>query len=79
MYFTYILYSKTSQKYYCGQTDNLKRRVSRHNDPNYRGSLTTKRIKGPWELVWFEEFSTRSEAVIKERYIKKRGVSRFLS
>ena len=76
--FHLYLQKATQTIYYCGQTDNLERRVSQHNDPDYRGSLTTKRIKGPWELVWFEEFATRSEAIIKERYIKKRGISRFL-
>ena len=77
-YWTYILQSKTSGRYYCGSTGDLKRRIAGHNSPDYEGARTTKRFKGPWELVWYHRFPTRSEAMIKEKAIKKRGIGRFL-
>ncbi|MEE8541821.1 MAG: GIY-YIG nuclease family protein [Desulfobacterales bacterium] len=65
MYFTYILQSISTQRYYIGSTDNLDRRLAQHNDPDYKGSKTTKRFKGPWHLVYHETFHTRSQAMIR--------------
>ena len=78
-YFTYILRSASTARYYCGSTDDVERRVRQHNDPDYHGSRTTKRFEGPWNLVWRETFETRSLAMKRERQIKKRGIARFLS
>ncbi|WP_084288461.1 GIY-YIG nuclease family protein [Desulfovermiculus halophilus] len=74
----YILQSESTGRYYCGQTANLEKRLSEHNDPEDAGSQTTKRFKGPWHLVHTVECATRSEAMILERRIKKRGIARFL-
>jgi putative endonuclease len=70
MYFTYILQSEFTGRYYIGSTDNLDRRVAQHNDPGYKGSKTTKRFKGPWKLVYAESLQTRAEAMSREREIK---------
>ena len=74
MYTVYILFSKTSLKYYTGQTDNLENRLYRHNSGL---SLATKSGK-PWTLIYQIEFNTRSEAVQLESKIKKRGAKRYL-
>jgi putative endonuclease len=74
----YILQSQTTGRYYCGQTDDLTRRVRQHNDPDYRGSRTTKVFPGPWDLVWSNGYETRGDAMRMERWIKKRGIWRFL-
>ena len=78
MFWVYILQSETTGRYYCGSTNDVSRRVRQHNDPEYRGSKTTKRFSGPWELVWSEEHATRSEAMKREKQVKKRGIKRFL-
>ena len=70
MYFTYILQSESTERYYIGSTDNLDRRMAQHNDPGYKGSKTTKRFKGPWKLVYTESSQTRAEAMSREREIK---------
>jgi len=75
---TYILQSESSGRFYCGSTDDLERRVRQHIDPEYHGSKTTKRFKGPWRLVWHQEHPSRSEAMRQERCIKSRGIRRFL-
>jgi predicted GIY-YIG superfamily endonuclease len=61
-YWVYILQSETNGRHYIGHTDNLERRLSEHNDPNYSGSKTTKRFKGPWKAIWTHKAATRSEA-----------------
>ena len=67
MYYVYILQSKTTGSYYVGQTNNLSERLIKHNR---KQSKYTKN-KGPWELVYSEEFSTRVEALFQENRIKK--------
>ena len=78
-YWVYVLKSASTNRYYCGSTDNIERRVRQHNDSNYRGSKTTKRFEGPWELIWQEKSKTRGVAMRREKVIKKRGIGRFLS
>jgi putative endonuclease len=77
-YSVYILRSSTTGRHYCGQTDDLERRVRQHNDPNHTLTYTTKRHPGPWTLVWSTDVETRTEAMRLERRIKKRGIARFL-
>ncbi|MGH9617441.1 MAG: GIY-YIG nuclease family protein [Candidatus Acidiferrales bacterium] len=63
----YILQSQTSDRYYVGQTADLVSRVAYHN-ANYSKSLKNR---GPWKLVYSESYPTRSEAMRRERQIKK--------
>ena len=75
MYHVYILYSHSCGRRYIGHTDDLARRVRQHNDPEYRGSKTTKRFAGPWIMIHSETYSTRSAAMKRERWLKS-GVGR---
>ena len=77
-FWVYIIQSEDSGRHYCGQTTDVERRLRQHNDPEYQLSKTTKRIEGPWKLIWSEVCSDRSEATLLERKIKKRGIGRFL-
>jgi putative endonuclease len=74
MYFVYILYSQTLQRYYIGQTSDLATRLIRHNSGH--GKFTKKGV--PWRVVWKKEVSNRSEAVLLEKQIKGRGAQRFI-
>jgi putative endonuclease len=65
-YCLYILYSSSIEKYYIGQTEDLKERVEQHNIGKSR---STKHEK-PWKLVYHEKYLTRSEAVLRERFLK---------
>ena len=75
MFYTYIIYSKKIDSYYCGQTTNLSNRLLEHN------SGETKSIaKGiPWSLIGYQIFDSRKEAILKERQIKNRGIKRWLA
>jgi putative endonuclease len=63
---TYILQRPSTDCYYVGHTENLQKRVFEHNN-NRTGSI---RNRGPWLLVYSEEFATRSEASQRERQMK---------
>ena len=74
MYIVYILFRESSLKYYTGQTDNLENRLRRHNSGL---SLSTKSGK-PCEIIYEIGFPMRSEAMLLEKKIKKRGAKRYL-
>lgn len=66
-YYVYILESEKDQSYYIGYTQGLEKRVYDHN--HGRGRYSSK--KAPWNLVYWEEYDTKREAIIRERQIKK--------
>ena len=66
MYFTYILYSETIGKYYIGSCENVQERLKRHLS-NHAGY--TAKAKD-WIIVHQEPFSTKSDALGREKEIK---------
>ena len=75
MYYVYILYSTSSDKYYVGQTDNIELRLKFHNELSGK-SYTSKHR--PWELKRIIEVTNRSEAVRVEGMIKKRKSRKYI-
>ena len=65
-FYVYILKSIILNKHYYGHTSNLEKRISDHNLG--LSNFTKKYI--PWELIYFEEFPTRSEAMKREKFFK---------
>lgn len=66
MYYTYILKSNASGRYYIGQTNNIDLRLKRHNN----NLVKSTKNRGPWEIVYYEKYTSRSEAIKRERYLK---------
>ncbi len=66
MYFVYILQSLRDFSYYIGYTSDINRRFTEHN---CGFSRYTKR-KVPWDIVYLEEFRTRSGAMRREKQLK---------
>lgn len=64
---TYIIYSKNFDKYYIGFTADIVSRLQRHNQ---KGKGFTGK-ENDWQLVYKEEFASKSEAYLREREIKK--------
>ncbi len=71
MFWVYIL-ENPAGRFYIGQTDDLDRRVEQHNDPEHSNSKYTTKMTGPWRLVWSEQHPSRSEAMVREKFIKSR-------
>jgi putative endonuclease len=69
-FWAYVIRSKTSGKLYVGQTNDLEGRLRQHNDSDSARNLYTKRNPGPWILAHAEEFSSRREAMARERFLK---------
>ena len=72
MYFVYILYSRSFGKTYVGFTSDLDGRLLAHNHPQNKGY--TKRFQ-PWEIIFSENYPSKSEAMTIEKWYKT-GVGR---
>jgi putative endonuclease len=63
----YIMQSQTTGRYYIGSTNELGRRLREHA----RGHSLATRGRGPWKLVYCEEFGDLAEARKREYEIKQ--------
>ena len=68
----YILYSKKFNKNYTGFTSNLIERFKSHNSLGIKGYTLKFR---PWEVVYLEFHSCKSDAMNREKYFKS-GIGR---
>ena len=68
MYFIYILRC-SDNSLYCGQTNNLKRRIQEHNSDDSKSKYT--RARRLVKLVYFEKYKTINEVLKREFEIKK--------
>jgi putative endonuclease len=66
-YYVYVLRSEKDDSFYIGHTADLEERIKRHND----GKSSYTKAKGPWKLIYQDLFPTRSEAMKRERKIKR--------
>lgn len=73
-YTVYILYSKSIEGYYVGQTKNLEDRLRRHNNS---GSKSTKKANDRI-VVYKELHPTHSAAVQRELEIKPQKSRRYI-
>ncbi|MBP6758140.1 MAG: GIY-YIG nuclease family protein [Flavobacterium sp.] len=67
MFYTYIIYSKTLDKYYVGSCQDIQKRLKDHLNSKSKYTKTAK----DWELKYFETYFSRSEAYQREMQIKK--------
>jgi len=73
-YYTYIIYSQKTDKYYTGSSEDPEKRLQQHN-----WSRTPSTKTGiPWKLAYVEEFETRSAAVKREYEIKKKKSRKYI-
>ena len=74
MFYCYILYSDTLDRYYIGHTQDLSQRLQKHLT-NHKGF--TGRVSD-WKVVYFEVFPTKTAAYARERAIKKRKSRKYI-
>ena len=68
MFWTYILYSPSHNRYYVGQTDDIRARLQYH----LAGSTAYTHQASDWQLVFVQEQATRADALRLEREIKQK-------
>ena len=69
MYYVYILKSKVRRLLYIGYTDNIPKRLKKHNEGK---STYTKKYR-PWELVYLEGYKSKENAQDREKKLKQFG------
>jgi putative endonuclease len=74
MYYTYIIFAKTLNKYYTGSCSNIETRLNDHLNGRSKFTKTAK----DWILVYFETFTSRSLAVKREMEIKKKKSRKYI-
>ena len=65
-FYTYILKSLKDGRYYYGSTSDLTKRLVKHN----KGDVRATKARRPLEVIYFEEFDSRSEAFMREHFFK---------
>jgi len=75
-FWAYVLENSVG-RFYIGSTGDLAERLSQHNDPAATSSKYCPK-NGPWKLVWKEAFVTRSQAMEREKQIKRMKSARWI-
>jgi putative endonuclease len=65
-YYTYVLLSQKNKRLYVGSTENLEKRIERHN----KGRVKSTKAGRTWKLLEKQIFSSRSEAYRYEMFLK---------
>lgn len=66
MYYVYLLKSKRDGTLYIGCTENLGKRVREHN----AGKMRSTKGRVPYQLVHYEEYQSKTEALSREYQLK---------
>ncbi|MBJ2173935.1 GIY-YIG nuclease family protein [Aureibaculum sp. A20] len=75
-HYLYIIYSNSIDKYYVGETNNLKERLIKHNEHLYKKSFT--KIASDWNYALTMECQNRQDAVSLEKFIKRMKSKKFI-
>jgi len=68
-YYVYILKSRKNGIFYIGYTGNLRRRLDGHNS----GKVFSTKLNIPYELIYFEGYRSRNNAISGEKALKHHG------
>ena len=76
MYYLYIIFSKSADKYYVGSTHELAQRLIKHNEHNYQNAFS--KIATDWEYSLSFQCDTKIQAHFLERFIKRMKSKKFI-
>jgi len=65
-YYTYVLRSQKDRKLYIGWTDNLIKRMEKHN----KGQVEATKHRVPFKLVYYEACFSQANAIRREKALK---------
>jgi len=75
MFYTYILISEKDDKFYVGYTDNLKRRIKKHNN----GDVESTKYRRTLKLIYYDEVClNQKDAIHREKYLKTTYSKRYI-
>ena len=74
MYYTYVLMSKKTDRWYTGVTCDLRKRFNDHQ----QGKSQWTKGRGPWTLLYYEACLNEGDARSREIYLKSGMGKRYL-
>lgn len=66
MFYTYVLKSEKDNKLYIGHSEDLRKRITKHN----KGLVLATKHRRPLKLVYYEACLVESKAAKREKYFK---------
>ena len=66
MFYTYVLKSEKDNKLYIGHSDDLRKRIVRHN----KGLVFSTKHRRPLKLVYYEACLAEDKTIKREKYFK---------
>ena len=66
LFYVYVLQSKKDFALYIGYSCNLKNRIEEHN----YGEVASTKSNRPWELIFYEAYKNKQDALRREKYLK---------
>lgn len=66
MHYVYILFSKKDKKLYTGCTNDLKKRLLKHN----AGGVRSTKERKPFVLIHYEAYLNKEDAFKREKWLK---------
>ena len=66
MFYTYVLRSNIDSNFYIGWTNDLKKRIKKHN----KGEVTATKHRRPLTLVYYEACLLEKKAIEREKQLK---------
>ncbi len=73
-YFIYVLQSLKDGDFYTGFSDDVIKRVKKHND----GKVTSTKYRTPFKLIYYETCLNKTDALHREIYLKTSWGKRYI-
>lgn len=74
MFYVYILHSEQDNKLYTGYTNNIKRRMTEHNE----GKVESTKNRRPLKLIYYEAYLVKADAKSRETFLKSGSGKRYI-
>ena len=66
MFYTYVLMSTKTDKWYTDFTNDLRKRIVEHNT----GLNTSTKFGAPWKIIYYEASLHKKDTRAREKYLK---------
>lgn len=76
VYYVYVLENDDDETWYIGYTEDIDRRIKEHNTSS--GGRTTRIKDGDWEVIYYEAYPNKQDAIGREEFLKSGSGRRFL-
>lgn len=76
MHFLYIIYSQNLDKFYVGETADVKHRLESHNNHAFKNAYT--KAANDWKAKLNFKCDNRENAIFLERFIKRMKSRKFI-